>query len=421
MRANLNHAIFSAIITFIVSFPLLGLKLITGGTSISIEGAEAETFTYIAAAVAIVFFFQLFRDNIMGVFSHIPTPKVHHLYSDLPQAKKNHLEKWFTIALIALAIVWPFFVSRGSIDLATLVLIYVMLGLGLNIVVGLAGLLDLGYVAFYAVGAYSYALLSEYFGMSFWVALPIGGLMAALFGFLLGFPVLRLRGDYLAIVTLGFGEIIRIVLLNATSVTGGPNGIGGIEKPTLFGMEFGRRVKEEGNTLFHEVMGIPYDSSYKVIFLYLLAVVLVVFTVFVIRRLVRMPVGRAWEALREDEIACRSLGMNRTIIKLSAFTIGAAFAGFAGCFFAARQGFISPESFTFIESAIILAIVVLGGMGSQLGVILAAIAMTVLPEIAREFQEYRMLMFGLMMVLMMVWRPQGLLPSKRPHMELAND
>ncbi|KZZ71266.1 high-affinity branched-chain amino acid ABC transporter permease LivM [Oleiphilus sp. HI0130] len=421
MRANLNHAIFSAIITFIVSFPLLGLNLVTGGTSMSIEGADTTTFTYIAAAVAIVFFFQLFHDKIMGVFSHIPTPEVGHLYSDLPQSKKNSVEKWFTIALVALAIIWPFFVSRGSIDLATLVLIYVMLGLGLNIVVGLAGLLDLGYVAFYAVGAYSYALLSEYFGLSFWVALPIGGLMAALFGFLLGFPVLRLRGDYLAIVTLGFGEIIRIVLLNSTSVTGGPNGIGGIDKPTLFGMEFGRRVKEEGNTLFHEAMGIPYDSSYKVIFLYLLAVILVVFTVFVIRRLVRMPVGRAWEALREDEIACRSLGMNRTIIKLSAFTIGAAFAGFAGCFFAARQGFISPESFTFIESAIILAIVVLGGMGSQLGVILAAVAMTVLPEIAREFQEYRMLMFGLMMVLMMVWRPQGLLPSKRPHMELAND
>ncbi|KZY84121.1 high-affinity branched-chain amino acid ABC transporter permease LivM, partial [Oleiphilus sp. HI0071] len=311
MRANLNHAIFSAIITFIVSFPLLGLNLVTGGTSMSIEGADTTTFTYIAAAVAIVFFFQLFHDKIMGVFSHIPTPEVGHLYSDLPQSKKNSVEKWFTIALVALAIIWPFFVSRGSIDLATLVLIYVMLGLGLNIVVGLAGLLDLGYVAFYAVGAYSYALLSEYFGLSFWVALPIGGLMAALFGFLLGFPVLRLRGDYLAIVTLGFGEIIRIVLLNSTSVTGGPNGIGGIDKPTLFGMEFGRRVKEEGNTLFHEVMGIPYDSSYKVIFLYLLAVILVVFTVFVIRRLVRMPVGRAWEALREDEIACRSLGMNR--------------------------------------------------------------------------------------------------------------
>jgi len=421
MVHNLKHAFFTAIITFIISFPLLGLKLVTGGSGMSIEGADSTTLSYIGAGALIVFLFQLFRDQIMGVFGTLPKPAMLHIYGDLPQEKRNRVENWFTLALIAFAIIWPFIVSRGSIDLATLVLIYVMLGLGLNIVVGLAGLLDLGYVAFYAVGAYSYALLSEYYGVSFWIALPIGGLMAALFGFLLGFPVLRLRGDYLAIVTLGFGEIIRIFLLNTTSLTGGPNGIGGIDKPTLFGMEFGRRVKEEGNTLFHEVMGIPYDSSYKVIFLYLLAVVLVVFTVFVIRRLVRMPVGRAWEALREDEIACRSLGMNRTAIKLSAFTIGAAFAGFAGCFFAARQGFISPESFTFIESAIILAIVVLGGMGSQMGVILAAAAMTVLPELAREFQEYRMLMFGLMMVLMMVWRPQGLLPAKRPHMELAND
>jgi branched-chain amino acid transport system permease protein len=421
IKANLNHALFTAVITFIVSFPLLGLDLVTGGTSISIRGADANTFVYIGIAVAIVFVFQLFREQFMSVFGMIPTPKLGHHYSDLPQEKKNKLEHWFTILVIAAALVWPFLVSRGAIDLATLVLIYVMLGLGLNIVVGLAGLLDLGYVAFYAVGAYSYALLSLYFGVSFWVALPIAGIMAATFGFLLGFPVLRLRGDYLAIVTLGFGEIIRIFLLNATTLTGGPNGIGGIDKPTLFGMEFGRRVKEEGNTLFHEVLGISYDSSYKVIFLYLLALILVVFTIFVIRRLVRMPVGRAWEALREDEIACRSLGMNRTAIKLSAFTIGAAFAGFAGCFFAARQGFISPESFTFIESAIILAIVVLGGMGSQMGVILAAIAMTVLPELAREFQEYRMLMFGLMMVLMMIWRPQGLLPSKRPHLELAND
>ncbi|MCH2159860.1 MAG: high-affinity branched-chain amino acid ABC transporter permease LivM [Oleiphilaceae bacterium] len=421
MKSNFSHAVFTAIITFIVSFPLLGLNLVTGGTSMSIEGAGPTTWMYIGAAVAIVFFFQLFRDQFTGLFRHIPKPSFNTGYQSLEPAKKAKVENWFTFAIILIALVWPFMVSRGSIDLATLVLIYVMLGLGLNIVVGLAGLLDLGYVAFYAVGAYSYALLSLYYDISFWLALPIAGIMAALFGFLLGFPVLRLRGDYLAIVTLGFGEIIRIFLLNATSLTGGPNGIGGIDKPTLFGMEFGRRVKEEGNTLFHEVMGISYDSTYKVIFLYLLALILVVITVFVIRRLVRMPVGRAWEALREDEIACRSLGMNRTVIKLSAFTIGAAFAGFAGCFFAARQGFISPESFTFIESAIILAIVVLGGMGSQMGVILAAIAMTVLPELAREFQEYRMLMFGLMMVLMMVWRPQGLLPSKRPHLELADD
>ncbi len=422
MKKNLNHALFTALITFIVSFPLLGLNLVPSGTFLTIDPADAGQFVYIFGAVILVFVFQLFRDQIMATLGHIPRPtlpETMHL-SNLPQEKRSRFENWFTLTIVAFALVWPFLVSRGSIDLATLVLIYVMLGLGLNIVVGLAGLLDLGYVAFYAVGAYSYALLSEYLGMSFWLALPIGGLMAALFGFILGFPVLRLRGDYLAIVTLGFGEIIRILLNNLTELTGGPNGIGGIPKPTLFGMEFGRRVKEEGNTLFHDVFGIAYDSSYKVIFLYILALLLVLFTIFVIRRLVRMPVGRAWEALREDEIACRSLGLNRTAIKLSAFTIGAAFAGFAGCFFAARQGFISPESFTFIESAIILAIVVLGGMGSQMGVILAAIAMTVLPELAREFQEYRMLMFGLMMVLMMIWRPQGLLPAKRPHLELSD-
>jgi branched-chain amino acid transport system permease protein len=242
-------------------------------------------------------------------------------------------------------------------------------------------------------------------------------LLAATFGFVLGFPVLRLRGDYLAIVTLGFGEIIRILLNNWTGLTGGPNGISGIDKPTLFGLEFNRRAAE-GHTTFHEFMGIDYSSSYKVIFLYLIAVLLVIWVLFVINRLMRMPIGRAWEALREDEIACRSLGLNRTVIKLSAFTFGASTAGFAGCFFAARQGFISPESFVFIESAIILAIVVLGGMGSQFGVILAAIVMTILPEFAREFSEYRMLLFGLLMVLMMRWRPQGLLPSKRPHMEL---
>lgn len=257
-------------------------------------------------------------------------------------------------------------------------------------------------------------------GFSFWEALPIAGLLAALFGFLLGFPVLRLRGDYLAIVTLGFGEIIRILLLNLTEITGGPNGIGQIPKPTLFGLEFNRTVKDGGWETFHQFFGLPYSGDSKVIFLYLMALLLVLLTLLVVYRLLRMPLGRAWEALREDEIACRSLGLNPTIIKLTAFTIGATFAGFAGSFFAARQGFISPESFTFIESAIILAIVVLGGMGSQVGVILAAVVMTVLPELARQFDEYRMLLFGLMMVLMMVWRPQGLLPMQRPHLSLPD-
>ena len=320
--------------------------------------------------------------------------------------------------VLLFAVSWPFMASRGAIDLATLTLIYIMLGLGLNVVVGLAGLLDLGYVGFYAVGAYSYALLNTYFGLSFWECLPIAGLMAATFGFLLGFPVLRLRGDYLAIVTLGFGEIIRILLNNMTTLTGGPNGISGIPKPTLGGLEFNRTVKDGGFDTFHNFFGITYNANHKVIFLYLMALVLVVVTLFVINRLLRMPLGRAWEALREDEIACKSLGLNPTIIKLTAFTIGATFAGFAGSFFASRQGFISPESFVFIESAIVLAIVVLGGMGSQIGVVLAAIVMTVLPELAREFNEYRMLMFGLLMVFMMIWRPQGLLPMTRPHLEL---
>ena len=303
-------------------------------------------------------------------------------------------------------------------DVVTLALIYVILGLGLNIVVGYAGLLDLGYVGFYAVGGYTYALLNQYFGLSFWVCLPIAGAMAALFGFLLGFPVLRLRGDYLAIVTLGFGEIIRLLLNNLTSLTGGPDGISSIPKPSVFGIEMARSASVEGSQTFHDMLGWDYSGEHMVIFLYLLALGLVGITLFVTSRLIRMPMGRAWEALREDEIACRSLGLNPTRIKLSAFTLGAMFAGIGGAFFAARQGLVTPESFTFIESALILAVVVLGGMGSQLGVILAAILLTLLPEMARGFAEYRMLIFGLVMVLMMMWRPQGLLPAIRPHVEL---
>ncbi|MGB2679957.1 MAG: high-affinity branched-chain amino acid ABC transporter permease LivM, partial [Candidatus Competibacter sp.] len=321
------------------------------------------------------------------------------------------------LLLLAAALIWPFTVSRGAVDVMTLALIYVMLGLGLNIVVGFAGLLVLGYAAFYAVGAYTYAYLAQQYGLSFWLCLPLAGGLAALTGFLLGLPVLRLRGDYLAIVTLGFGEITRLLLNNLNFLTGGPDGIGGIPRPSLFGLEFGRRAKE-GGTTFHEFFGVNYSGDHAVIFMYLLGLALVLATLFVINRLLRMPIGRAWEALREDEIACRSLGLNPTVIKLSALTLSAAFAGFAGAFFAARQGHINPESFTFIESAMVLAIVVLGGMGSQLGVVLAAVAITVLPELAREFNEYRMLAFGLVMVLMMMWRPQGLVPASRPRMEL---
>ncbi len=416
MTRPLKSALFSALLVWAVAYPVLGLKLSIDGINLIVENASATTVTIIALCSVLMFLRVLFDRSLSAAW------KSRRQGALIPASASNFLtlpstQKWFIIGLIVLAFIWPFYGSRGAVDLATLVLIYVMLGLGLNIVVGLAGLLDLGYVGFYAVGAYTYAMLSHYYGLSFWVCLPIAGLAAAAFGFVLGFPVLRLRGDYLAIVTLGFGEIIRVFLRNLTDLTGGPNGISSIPKPTLFGLSFDRTAADGGQT-FYDYFGLAYNPVGKVIFLYLVALVLALAALFIINRLLRMPIGRAWEALREDEIACRALGLNPTIIKLSAFTLGASFAGFAGSFFAARQGLVTPESFTFIESAIILAIVVLGGMGSQLGVILAAIVMIVLPEMMRDFSEYRMLMFGAMMVLMMIWRPQGFLPMQRPHLEL---
>lgn len=420
MKHQFIHACIASLVLLVLSFWLLGFKLETDGASLQVVSRLDVSLAWLLGGATLVFWFQMLRGQIAKLFqASISGFSVGFTKLVLPSPEEAPKLYNLTAVLVLLfAVSWPFMASRGAIDLATLTLIYIMLGLGLNVVVGLAGLLDLGYVGFYAVGAYSYALLNTYFGLSFWECLPIAGLMAATFGFLLGFPVLRLRGDYLAIVTLGFGEIIRILLNNMTTLTGGPNGISGIPKPTLGGLEFNRTVKDGGFDTFHNFFGITYNANHKVIFLYLMALVLVVVTLFVINRLLRMPLGRAWEALREDEIACKSLGLNPTIIKLTAFTIGATFAGFAGSFFASRQGFISPESFVFIESAIVLAIVVLGGMGSQIGVVLAATVMTVLPELAREFNEYRMLMFGLLMVFMMIWRPQGLLPMTRPHLEL---
>ena len=302
------------------------------------------------------------------------------------------------------------------------ILIYVMLGWGLNIVVGLAGLLDLGYVAFYAVGAYSYALLSTTFGLSFWICLPLAGILAAMWGVILGFPVLRLRGDYLAIVTLAFGEIIRMVLINWVDLTNGYAGISEIPHVSFFGIPF-----TDDDDGFAAIFHLPYTPIYRTIFLFYLILALALLTNFVTVRLRRLPIGRAWEALREDEIACRSLGINTTTTKLTAFALGAMFGGFAGSFFAVRQGFVSPESFTFIESATILAIVVLGGMGSQIGVAIAAAVMIGVPELMRELDwlkrifgedfdptQYRMLLFGAAMVIMMIWKPRGLVSTRLP-------
>jgi branched-chain amino acid transport system permease protein len=345
------------------------------------------------------------------------------------------------VALIAAAALFPLvtFILEKALrlglplrylfDVSIAVLTYVMLGSGLNIVVGLAGLLDLGYVAFYAVGAYSFALLATNFGWSFWMCLPFAGVLAALWGCAVGLPVLRLRGDYLAIVTLAFAEIVRVVLLNWTTLTNGPNGISDIPRPTFFGLPFG--TSGAGGETFSTFFGLPYDPLHAIIFLYYVILALAIVTNLVTLRLRRLPIGRAWEAMREDEIACRSLGINTTVTKLSAFATGAMFGGFAGAFFATRQGFISPESFTFMESATILAIVVLGGLGSQLGVALAAVVMIGGFEALRHTQGlkvifgpdfdpalYRMLLFGLAMVVIMVWRPRGIISSRTPSIVL---
>lgn len=319
--------------------------------------------------------------------------------------------RYLAPALLIFTLLVPviFYNQRYILDLAILVLTYVMLGWGLNVVVGLAGLLDLGYVAFYAVGAYSYALLATNFGWSFWICLPLAGILAAFWGVLLGFPVLRLRGDYLAIVTLAFGEIIRLVLINWQDLTGGPNGVSGIPRPTLFGIPLSNTDDGLANKL-----GIEYSATHRIVFLFYLILALALLTNWATIRLRGLPIGRAWEALREDEVACRALGINTTTTKLTAFATGAMFGGFAGAFFATRQGFISPESFTFQESALVLAIVVLGGMGSQLGVALAALAMIGGFELFRGLETYRMLVFGWAMVLIMIWRPRGLVGHRAP-------
>lgn len=300
-----------------------------------------------------------------------------------------------------------------------LALIYVLLGLGLNIVVGLAGLLDLGFVAFYAVGAYFLALGAQYLDIGFWTALVCAPLLAACCGAVLGFPVLRMHGDYLAIVTLGFGEIIRLVLNNWLEFTGGPNGAP-VPPPTLFGLEFTRTARQ-GGTPIHEFLGITYNTNLKLVFVYLVLLVVVILMVRLLTRLRQVPMGRAWEALREDEIACRSLGINHVIVKLTAFMMGAMTGGLAGVFFATYQGFVNPTSFTFFESALILAIVVLGGLGSTVGVIIAALVLTLLPELLREFADFRILAFGLLMVLMMIWRPRGLIRPQRPAFEAPQE
>jgi branched-chain amino acid transport system permease protein len=402
--AAFKRALLSAVIAFGLFSLMIGLQTVSGPTGALMIQGRPEL---LAVLVAFAFVGALAREFILSqrdisLQQFVPAGLV---------ARSGAVTWIVGPALFVFAVLVPivFYHNRYMLDLGTMVLTYVMLGWGLNIVVGLAGLLDLGYVAFYAVGAYSYALLAKNFGLSFWLCLPLAGILASFWGILLGFPVLRLRGDYLAIVTMAFGEIIRLVLLNWQSLTHGPDGISGVPRPTFFGLPF---TNSAGS--FASTFGLDYSPTHRIVFLYYLILVLAIVTNLVTIRLRRLPIGRAWEALREDEIACRSLGINTTNTKLTAFAMGAMFAGFAGSFFATRQGFISPESFTFSESALVLAIVVLGGMGSQSGVAIAAAVMLGGFELFREFAQFRMLIFGLAMVAIMVWRPRGLVATRTP-------
>ena len=401
----LKKALLSALVAIGLFWLMIGVRTETGADG---QLTYWTRFGDLAAIVAAVFGGSIVVELLRARFGGKDGGSL------LPARVSNALaasQRYLAPALLIFAVLVPvlFYQQRYVLDLSILILTYVMLGWGLNIVVGLAGLLDLGYVAFYAVGAYSYALLSTTFGLSFWICLPLAGILAAFWGVLLGFPVLRLRGDYLAIVTLAFGEIIRLVLINWQHVTGGPNGISGIPRPSFFGLPM--TAADDG---FAATFGLEFSPTHRIVFLFYLILALALLTNWATIRLRRLPIGRAWEALREDEVACRSLGINTTTTKLTAFAIGAMFGGFAGAFFATRQGFISPESFTFQESALILAIVVLGGMGSQFGVALAAVAMIGGFELFRGLDQYRMLVFGLAMVLLMIWRPRGLVGHRAP-------
>lgn len=424
----------SAIITMLILTPIVALKTTMNQGVLFIEGRwilAAQLTGAVVIGRLLIHVYAWYKSNAAAK-NVAPSKSVVKSAS-----LSDRYGRYVAPALLVFALLLPM-LSYGSpwgekrtIDLAIYILTYIMLGWGLNVVVGLAGLLDLGYVAFYAVGAYAYALLSTVlfpylFGpgilpWAFYIALPLAGLLAATWGIILGFPVLRLRGDYLAIVTLAFGEMIRLVLINWFSLTNGPQGII-VPKATFFGLPF----KDEAGS-FSAFFDIPYNRIHFYFFLYYLILALALITYFVTKRLRRLPIGRAWEALREDEIACRSLGINTTTTKLTAFAIGAMFGGFAGSFFAARQGFVSPESFVYIESALILAIVVLGGLGSQIGIVFSAIAIMGSFEIFREMDflkavlptgtepiQFRMLAVGLAMVLMMRFRPRGFVTKREP-------
>jgi branched-chain amino acid transport system permease protein len=393
--AELKKSTYIALWFILLTFPLMVIKVNT------IENTVVWRWINLVA-IGVASFFLSFVWQLLLRRKKPTDEVVSKSVSPLRRLTENpKIYRPAMVIIAAGALIFPFVASHYQINIMTTALIYVMLGLGLNIEVGLAGLLDLGYVAFYAVGAYSYALLNYHFGLGFWTLLPVGALLAALAGILVGLPVLRLRGDYLAIVTLAFAEILRLVLENWNDFSFGPSGISNIPRPGLF--------------------GIPLTPEQSAVYMYFILIVLCLLTIFVIYRLQNSRIGRAWVAMREDELACQAMGIDKTKAKLAAFALGATWAGLAGVLFAAKTTFINPASFTFLESAMILSIVVLGGMGSIAGVIIAAFAIILLPEYLRAFSDYRMILFGAALILMMIFRPGGLMADRRKQYKFQHE
>ncbi|MDR2302812.1 MAG: high-affinity branched-chain amino acid ABC transporter permease LivM [Deltaproteobacteria bacterium] len=413
--SEIKPALLATFWICLLAFPLMTLSINPTNQTYSFSMARIPYLAGGTFALSIIWRFFLKRRSFQVI------TKAVHQSEGLPEdLTKGPKPTWLTvvmgskyrrqglIVLLALMVVLPFISNPYSVNVLITCLIYVTLGLGLNVVVGVSGLLNLGYIAFYAIGAYTYALLNHYFGLSFWICLPLGGLTATLMGLLLGFPVIRLSGDYLAIVTLSFGEITRLVL-NNLNITNGPRGISYIKPPGFFGLDLNGAPKD----FLVNYLGVDPGMDVFKVFIYFIILALVILTIVCVFRLENSRLGRAWLAMREDEVACQAMGINRTRAKLTAFALGSTWAGLAGVVFASQITFINPASFSFLGSILILSIVVLGGMGSIPGVILGAIVITALPEQLRFFSQYRMLLFGALMVLMMVFRPEGLIKSTR--------
>lgn len=386
----LKQSLINAVLGVLLTFPITVIKVNTIDREITWRW---YMMALVAGVVFVISYFWIRQQERQkaGITFKFDESKFGKHYNNT--MAKPGVTRIVLAAAAFLVILLPFVAKPYTTAIYTTALIYIILGLGLNIVVGLGGLLNLGYAAFFGVGAYTYGILNMNFGIDFWIALPLGGLASAIFGALVGLPVLRLKGDYLAIVTLGFGEMTKIITQNFTQLTNGPSGIANIPKPTFFGHTFG------------------YFGSTR--YIYLIAVALVVLIIFIVWRMENSRVGRSWVAMREDDIACEAMGIDLTKAKMTLFIISSAIAGVAGVLFAAQTTYINPDSFTLMESVMILCIVVLGGKGSVRGVILGALILKLMPEYLRAFQQYRMLIFGFLLIVMMVFRPGGIIQNVR--------